>query len=58
MQAYKKKKKKKKKEDLIFSHFIIYWDNDWWDVAVSSKKLHYFVRFLPMSINVSYIIKK
>ncbi len=45
-------KKKMKKEALIFSHFIIYWDNVWWDVAVSSKKLHYFVRFLSKGMDV------
>jgi hypothetical protein len=64
MQACKKKKKKKEEkkqeeekenkneEDLIFSHFIIYWDNVWWNVAVSSKKLHYFVRFFSDGIDV------
>jgi hypothetical protein len=61
MQACKKKikikikiKENRVKCKLIFSHFIIYWDNIWQGITVATKKLHYFVRFLFKGINVLF----
>jgi hypothetical protein len=59
MQAYKKKikikikiKENRVKCKLIFSHFVIYWDDIWQDITVATKKLHYFVRLLFKGIDV------
>jgi hypothetical protein len=58
-QACKKKRKRKRKIKenrvkckLIFSLFLIYWDNIWQDIMVATMKLDYFVRFLFKGIDV------